>query len=92
MAEYRAKLLDSLKQILHKSPSTRIYLAGRLHIRDEVGKHLAGRVVAVSVTPTQDDIIRFLRAKLKQDTTPHEMDESLREDIIKNISEQVSEM
>jgi len=44
MAEYRAKLLDSLKQILHKFPSTRIFLAGRLHIRDEVEKHLAGRL------------------------------------------------
>ena len=92
MAEYRGKLLDSLKQIMHKSPSIRIFLAGRLHIRDEVEKHLAGRVVAVSVTPSQDDIIRFLRAKLKQDTTPHAMDKSLEEDIIKDISETVSEM
>ena len=32
VAEYRARLLDSLEQILHKSPSTRIFLAGRLHV------------------------------------------------------------
>jgi len=90
--ECRAKLLDSLKQILHKSPSTRIFLAGRLHIRDELEKRLAGRVVAVSVTPIQGDIIRFLRAKLEQDTTPDATDKSLKEDIIKNISQTVSEM
>jgi len=92
MAEHQVKLLDSLKQILHKSPNTRIFLAGRLHIRDLVEKHLAGRVAAVSITPTKDDIVRFLRVKLKEDTTPEAMDKSLEEDIIKSIPDAVSEM
>ena len=92
MPEYRAKLLNSLNQILHKSPSARIFLAGRLHIRDEVEKHLAGRVVAMSIAPTKDDIVRFLRAKLKEDTIPDAMDKYLEEDIIKSIPETVSEM
>ena len=92
MEEYRAKLLDSLKQILHKSPSTRIFLAGRSHIRNEVEEHLAGRVAAVRITPTKGDIVRFLRAKLKEDTTPDAMDKNLEEDIIKSIPETVSEM
>ena len=91
-AEYRGKLLESLQQILLKSPSTRIFLAGRLHVRDEVEKHLARKVVAVSITPTKDDIIRFLRAKLREDTTPDAMDNSLEEDIIKVIPETVSEL
>ena len=92
MEEYQAKLLDSLKQILHKSPNTRIFLAGRSHIRDEVEKHLAGRVAAVCITPTKSDIIRFLRAKLAGDKTPDAMDKSLEEDIIKSIPKTVSEM
>ena len=92
IAEYRATLLDSLRQILHKSPNTRIFLAGRPHIRYEVEKHLAGRIAAVSITPTKDDIIRFLRAKLREDTAPDAMNKSLEEDIIKNIPETVSEM
>ena len=92
LAEYRGKLLDSLAQVLHKSPTTRIFLAGRLHIRDEVEKHLDGRVAAISVTPTKDDIIQFLRARLEEDTTPGAMDKSLEEDIIKIIPETVSEM
>ena len=91
-AEYRGKLLDSLEQILHKSPDTRIFLAGRSHIRDEAEKRLAGRVAAVSITPSKADIIRFLQAKLREDTTPDEMDQSLEEDIINNIPETVSEM
>jgi len=90
--EYRAKLLDSLRQVLHKSTTTRIFLAGRLHIRDEVEKHLAGRVVAVSVIPTREDIIRFLLAKLGEDTSPDAMDRSLKEDILTAIPETVSEM
>ena len=92
VAEYRGKLLDSLEQILHKAPSTRIFLAGRLHVRDEVEKHLAQRVIAVSITPTKDDIIQFLRAKLGEDTTPDAMDNSLEEEIIQNIPEKISEL
>jgi len=92
LAEYRGKLLDSLKQILYKSPDTRIFLAGRLHIRDEVEKHLGGRVVGVSVTPTRDDIIQFLRARLGEDPIPEARDKSLEEDIMKSIPETVSEM
>ena len=91
-AEYRGKLLDSLAQVLHKSPTTRLFLAGRSHIRDEVEKHLAGRVAAVSITPTKDDITRFLLVELRKDTTPDAMDKSLEEDILKSIPETVSEM
>jgi len=91
-AEYRAELLDSLKQVLRKSPGIRIFLAGRLQIRDEVEKYLAGRVIAVSIIPTKDDIVRFLRAKLEKDATPEVMDKWLEADIIKNIPETVSPM
>ena len=90
--EYRVELLDSLKHVLRKSPSIRIYLAGRLQIRDQVEVHLSGRVLAVSIVPIRDDIIRFLRAKLKVDATPDAMDKSLEADIIKSIPEKVSPM
>ena len=92
VAECRVKLLNSLKRVLHRSPNTRIFLAGRLHIRDEVEKTLDGRVVAVSVAPTKDDIIEFLRAMLGEDTIPDAMNKSLEEDIMKTIPETVSEM
>jgi len=91
-AEHRVKLLDSLNQILQKSPGARVFLTGRPYIRGEVEKYLAGRVATRSITPTKNDIIIFLRAKLKEDTIPDAMDESLEEEIIKNIPETVSEM
>ena len=92
MVEYRMELLDSLEKVLYNSPCTRIFLAGRLQIRDEVEKHLAGMVMVIFVIPTNCDIIRFLRAKLKKDSTPDAMDKSLEADIIKSIPETVSPM
>ena len=89
---YRVKLLDSLNQILQNSSGARIFLTGRRHIRDEIDKQLDGRAATRPIAPTKDDIIIFLRAKLKEDTIPGAMDESLEEEIIKNILETVSEM
>jgi len=90
--EYRGELLDSLKQILHKSKSTRVFFTGRFHIQDEVEKHLGGKAVTLAIAPPKDDIERFLRAKLKQDITPDAMDKSLEQDIVRTIPETVSEM
>ena len=89
---HRVKLLDSLNQILQNSPGARIFLTGRPHILGEVERHLAGRAATRSITPTNDDIIIFLRAKLKEDTIPDAMDESLSEEIMRDIPKTVSEM
>ena len=88
----RVEILDSLNQILQKSPGARVFLTGRPHIQGDVEKHLGGRTATRSIIPTRNDIITFLRAKLKEDTTPDAMDRSLEEDIIKTIPETVSEM
>ena len=89
---HRAKLLDSLNQVLQNSPGVGIFLTGRPHIRGEVDRHFSGRAATRSITPTKDDIIIFLRAKLKEDTMPDAMDESLSEEIIRDIPKTVSEM
>ena len=86
------KLLDLLNQILQKSHGARLFLTGRPHTRDEVDRSLNGSVATRSITPTKNDIITFLRAKLKEDTIPDAMDSSLEDEIIQNIPETVSEM
>ena len=91
-AVHRVKLLDSLKQILEKSPSTRIFIIGRPHIRTEVEKRLAGRVMSVPVSSSKDDIIEYLRVRLDEDEAPEAMNESLEADILKKIPEKMSEM
>ncbi|RPA98208.1 hypothetical protein L873DRAFT_1808815 [Choiromyces venosus 120613-1] len=91
-ATHRIKLLISLKQILETSPSTRIFIIGRPHIRAEIEKRLAGRVISVLVGPSNDDIIEYLRLRLDEDETPDAMDESLEADILEKIPRNMSEM
>ena len=91
-AAHRVKLLNSLQQILEKSPRTRIFIIGRPHIRTEIEKRLAGRVISVPVGPSKDDIMEYLRLKLDEDETPDAMDESLEADILEKIPEIMSEM
>ena len=89
---HRVKILNSLQQILERSPHTRIFITGRHHVRAEIEKRLARRVISVSVGPRKDDIIGYLRIKLDEDETPEAMDESLESDILEKIPQNMSEM
>ena len=88
----RVKVLDSLKQILDRSPATRIFVTGRPHIQAEMEKRLAGRVVRVSVCPTKGDIIGYLWVRLGEDETPDAMNASLEAETLEKIPENISEM
>jgi len=92
VAGYRVKLLDSLNQVVEKSPGTRVFVTGRAHIRPEIGRCLGGRVTSVSISPRRDDIITYLRTRLHEDTTPDAIDSSLEADILRKIPDDISEM
>ena len=89
---HRAKVLDSLNQILRNSPGTRIFVTGRPHIRPEIERSLAGRVTSLSISPRRGDIITYLHSRLEEDTTPDAMESSLAAEILEKISENISEM
>ncbi|KAG0125350.1 hypothetical protein HOY82DRAFT_631732 [Tuber indicum] len=89
---HRVKILDSLKQILEKSPATRVFVTGRPHIRPEIERRLTGRVGSVCISPKRDDIIGYLHTRLGEDTNPDAMDSSLEADILKKIPQEVSEI
>ena len=91
-AVQRYRLFDSLKEILRKSPGTRVFMTGRPHILGEIEIRLAGRVTSLSICPTKNDIIRFLRARLSDDETPDAMDPSLEAEILEKIPGSISEM
>ena len=91
-AEHRVKVLDSLHQILQKSPGTRIFVTGRSHIQDEIGRRISGRLMTIHITPKRDDVIGYLRARLSEDTNPDAMDSGLEADILKKIPNDISEM
>ena len=88
----RVMVLDSLELIVKKAPGTRIFMTGGPQIRGEIEERLAGRVISVSICPSKDDIITYLRARLAEDETPDAMDESLEADILKKIPENISGM
>ena len=81
MEEHRPDILDSLRQVLERSPSTRVFLTGRPQIRGEIERRLAGRTAIVSITPSRDDIVEYLRARLDKDTILGAMNSDLEADI-----------
>ena len=89
--KHRMEVLDALGQILRGSPSTRIFMTGRPHIRSMIERGLGGRATSVSIKPRDNDIVTYLRARLRKDTTPEVMDSSLEDDIMKRILEEISE-
>ena len=88
---HRPEVLDSLRQILEKSPNTRIFLTGRRHIRGEIDKHLGGRAEILSIKPNYDDTVRYIRMRLSKDTSLDAMDSVLVAEIIKSITENIPE-
>jgi len=90
--EHRAKLIDSLGQILESSPATGIFVTGRPHVRPDITRRLAGRVTSLPISTKRTDIIRYLHSRLEEDTILDAMDSSLEAEILKKIPEDVSEM
>ena len=88
---HRPEVLDSLRQILEKSPNTRIFLTGRRHIQGEIERHLGGRAAVLSIKPNNDDIVGYIRMRLSKDTSLDAMDSGLEGEIIKSITENIPE-
>ena len=89
---HRVKLLNSLHKILESSPRTRVFIIARPHVRGEIERRLPGRAINVSVGPSKNDIVGYLRLRLDEDETPEAMNESLEADILEKIPENMSEM
>ena len=88
---YRYEILDSLRQILEKSPNTRIFLTGRRHIRSEIDRHLGERTMVLSIRPNRDDIVGYIRMRLNKDASLDRMDSGLEDEIIESITENIPE-
>jgi len=90
--KHRPEILRSLRRIVEKSPSARIFLTGRRHIRGEVERHFGAKVVILSMKPNDDDIVGYIRMRLSEDTSLDVMDSSsLEAEIIKNVAKNIPE-
>jgi len=89
--EHQLEVLDTLGQILQTSPTIRVFMTGRSHIRGAIERVLGGRVTSVSIMPRDHDIVTYLRARLVKDTTPEVMNSGLEDDIMQSIPKEISE-
>jgi len=89
--EHRVVVLESLRQIMQGSPNVRVFMTGRPQIRSEVEKTLDGAAAFISIWPTEDGVVRYLRDKLSNDTAPERMSSALEAEIMKTIPEMSSE-
>ena len=85
------QLLESLRDIVRESPTTRIFLTGRPHVREAIQRYFPG-VVVIPISPNTDDVRNYLEMKLNRDEEPEAMDDGLRADIVKTILDKVSDM
>ena len=88
--KHRRELLESLREIIRASSSTRVFLTGRPHIDDEIVKYFS-KAIRIPLSPTHGDIESYLEMRLDGDTDPNAMDDELQADMMKIILERISE-
>jgi len=89
-AKQRPELWESLQQIVRKCPSIRLFLTGRLHIRDEVQRYFPSSAEMLPISPSANDIGLYLRMRLNRDSEADARDEKLEADILRIIPEVTS--
>ena len=85
------ELLESLRDIVQESPSTRIFLTGRPHVREDIQRYFA-RAVVIPISPSRDDIRNYVEMRLDRDAEPKAMTKDLRANIARVILEKISDM
>jgi len=85
------ELLESLRDIVRESPTTRIFLTGRPHVKETVQRYFT-KAVTILISPIQDDIKNYVEMRLDRDDEPEAMNKDLRADIVKMILDKMSDM
>ena len=85
------ELLKSLRDIVRESPTTRIFLTGRPHVREDVQRYFTA-VVVMPISPNTNDIRTYIEMRLDGDTEPEAMNNELRADIVRVIMDKTSDM
>ena len=83
------EILESLRDISQESPRTRIFLTGRLHVKEDVQRYFSN-VVVIPISPNPDDIENYVEMRLDKDPEPEAMSDDLRVDIVSVILEELS--
>ena len=84
-------LLGSLRDIIRESPTTRIFLTGRPHVKEDIQRYFI-KAVVIPISPNTDDIRNYVEMRLDMDSEPEAMSNDLRADIVRAILEKISDM
>ena len=85
------ELLEPLRDIVRESPGTRIFLTGRPHVQNDLQRYFP-KAVVIPISPNTNDIKVYVEMRLDRDTEPEAMNNVLRADIMKVITERISDM
>ena len=88
--KYRPELWEYLQRIVRECTNTRLFLTGRLHIRDEADKYIPSTTEMLPISSSGHDIGLYVRMRLGRDSEPDAMNEELEADILRIIPEVVS--
>jgi len=94
LREHRPEFLRTLQQIIRDTPNTRLFLTGRPYIRGELDNYLARDANVIQVVADHGDIAKYLSQKMNDDgyQDPGLMTEDLKNDIMRTMLENTSEM
>ena len=85
------ELLGSLRDIVRESPTARVFLTGRPHVREDIQGYFTMAVV-IPISPNAGDILNYVEMRLDRDSEPEAMSNELRADIVRVILEKISDM
>ena len=85
------ELLESLRYIIRESPTTRIFLTGRPHVKETIQRYFM-EVAVMPISPNRDDIRNYVEMRLDRDGEPEAMNDDLRADIVRIILEKIPDM
>ena len=87
----RQELLEALQDIVWASLTSRVFLSGRPHVRDEIQRYFTTAIM-IRLNTTVGDIERYLKKRLDRDTIPSAMDAKSRAEILWVIPRKISQM
>ena len=90
--KHQSELWECLQRLVQDCPNIRLFLTGRPHIGDQVGKYFPRTAEMLPIRPSPHDIELYLNMRLERDPEFDAMDKGLRADILRVISENVSGM
>ena len=88
--KHRPELWGSLQDIVQNCPNTRLFITGRPHLQEEMGKYFLGYPYLIPIKPPEEDVQGYILMRLERDSEPDAMDTELKAEILEIIPDKIS--